>query len=135
VEHFVSRFAGELGREGLEVDPSAVEVLCGYGWPGNVRELQNVLKRAIVMSRSGRLTADDLPECVVTSAAAPREGADPGFFELREDRVTAFERDYLQRVLTSCHGNISQAATIARLPRGTLYRMLSRHGIDPAQFR
>ncbi|HEY0997429.1 MAG TPA: sigma-54 dependent transcriptional regulator [Gemmatimonadaceae bacterium] len=135
VEHCIARCAGELRREGLGVHPAAIEVLCGYSWPGNVRELQNVLKRALVMSRSGELTVDDLPEHVVAAAATPREGPDPGFFELRDERIASFERDYAQRVLTACHGNISQAATAARLPRGTFYRMLSRHGIDPAQFR
>jgi transcriptional regulator of acetoin/glycerol metabolism len=40
-----------------------------------------------------------------------------------------FERDYLQRLLHECHGNISQAAAEARLPRGTFYRLLNRHAL------
>jgi two-component system, NtrC family, response regulator GlrR len=102
---------------------------------GQRRELQNVLKRSIAMSRSPTITAEDLPEALVAAAVVPHAGPAPGFFELREQHVAAFEKDYLQRLLHTCHGNISQAAAEARLPRGTFYRLLNRHAIDLTQFR
>jgi two-component system, NtrC family, response regulator PilR len=135
VDHFTARYAREMGRDGAELDATAMETLYGYLWPGNVRELQNVLKRAIAMSRSDTITTDDLPESIVSSAVARPDGQAVGYFDIREQYVAAFERDYLQRLLQSCHGNISQAATEARLPRGTFYRLLNRHSLDPALFR
>jgi DNA-binding NtrC family response regulator len=133
-KHFTERYAREMGRE-VELDTGALEVLCGYQWPGNVRELQNVLKRTIAMSRSAVITADDLPEALVAAAVIRQTGSAPGYFELREQHVAAFEKEYLQRMLHACHGNISQAAAEARLPRGTFYRLLNRHGIEPTQYR
>jgi DNA-binding NtrC family response regulator len=135
ISHFGARYAREMEREGIELDTSALEVLCGYAWPGNVRELQNVLKRTIAMSRRDTITSDDLPEALVASAATPPSGCLPGFFKLRDQYVSAFEKDYLGRLLLTCRGNISQAALEARLPRGTFYRLLNRHGLDPAEFR
>jgi DNA-binding NtrC family response regulator len=135
ISHFLGRYAGEMGRAGLDIDAGAMEVLCGYGWPGNVRELQNVLKRTIAMARRSSISAEDLPEPVLSAAAVPGNGPHPGFFDLREQHVASFERDYLQRLLLGCRGNISQAATEARLPRGTFYRLLSRHGLDPGEYR
>ncbi|HSJ10103.1 MAG TPA: sigma-54 dependent transcriptional regulator [Longimicrobiales bacterium] len=135
VEHFTQRYAREMGREGATLDAGAVEIMCGYRWPGNVRELQNVLKRAIAMTRADTITADDLPDNLVTSAVSHRGGAAPGFFDMREQHVAAFEREYIDRLLHACHGNISQAATEARLPRGTFYRLLNRHGFDPTRYR
>jgi two-component system, NtrC family, response regulator PilR len=138
VDHFATRYAREMGRDEVAFDASALEVLCGYQWPGNIRELQNVLKRAIAMGRRpGTLSADDLPETLVTAAvAAPRGTATtPSFFDLRAQHIDAFEKDYFRRLLHGCRGNISQAAAQSRLPRGTLYRILARHGLDPAQFR
>jgi DNA-binding NtrC family response regulator len=135
VEHFTARYAREMGRDGIELDPSALEVLCGYSWPGNVRELQNVLKRSIAMSRRDIISADSLPDTVVAAAVTQSPGAQPGFFDLREHYIAAFEKDYLQRLLLTCRGNISQAATEARLPRGTFYRLLNRHQLEPADFR
>jgi DNA-binding NtrC family response regulator len=135
VAHFTARYAREMGREGIDLDSSALEVLCGYSWPGNVRELQNVLKRAIAMSPRETISADALPESVVAAAVPAPSGSLPGFFDLREHYVAAFEKDYLQRLLLSCRGNISQAAVAARLPRGTFYRLLNRHALEPAEFR
>jgi DNA-binding NtrC family response regulator len=133
--HFASRYAREMGRDGVDLDTSAIEVLCGYRWPGNVRELQNVIKRALAMSRSGTISVEDLPETVVTNAVTHTRSASPGFFDLRDQHLAVFERDYLERLLTRCHGNISQAAAEAHLPRGTFYRLLNRHALDPAGFR
>jgi DNA-binding NtrC family response regulator len=135
VSHFAARYAREMGRENSEVDSAALEVLCGYQWPGNVRELQNVIKRALAMSRSDVISVEDLPETVVANAVAHAGGAAPGYFEMRDQHLATFEREYLQRLLIRCSGNISQAATEARLPRGTFYRLLNRHALDPADFR
>ncbi|HSK19485.1 MAG TPA: sigma-54 dependent transcriptional regulator [Longimicrobiales bacterium] len=133
--HFAERYASEMGREGVELDTAAIEVLCGYRWPGNVRELQNVIKRALAMSRSDTISVDDLPESVVANAVNHTGSEKPGFFDMRDQHIAIFEREYLQRLLTSSHGNISHAATEARLPRGTFYRLLNRHGLDPAAYR
>lgn len=133
--HFAERYGREMGHEDAALDAGALEVLCGYRWPGNVRELQNVVKRSIAMSRSDVISADDLPEDVVASAVHPHGSPAPGFFDLREQRMAAFEREYLDRLLVSCHGNISQAATEAHLPRGTFYRLLNRHHLDPSVYR
>jgi DNA-binding NtrC family response regulator len=135
IAHFTARYAREMGREGIELDSSALQVLCGYHWPGNVRELQNVLKRAIAMSRHDTITPGDLPEALLATTVIPSTGSLPGFFELREHYLAAFEKDYFQRMLLNCRGNISQAAVEAHLPRGTFYRLLNRHGLDPAEFR
>jgi two-component system, NtrC family, response regulator PilR len=135
VAHFAGRYALEMGREGVEIDPSAVEVLCGYRWPGNVRELQNVLKRSLAMCRGDRILPDDLPEALVSAAVIPSGGSHPGYFDLRDQHLAAFEKDYLQRLLISCRGNVSLAAEEARLPRGTFYRLANRHRLDPADFR
>jgi two-component system, NtrC family, response regulator PilR len=135
VAHFTARYAREMERVGVELDSSALEVLCGYAWPGNVRELQNVLKRAIALSRSANITPDDLPEALVAAAVAQPAGPSPGFFDLKEQHVASFEKEFLQRVLHACRGNISQAAAAARLPRGTFYRLLNRHGLEPGEYR
>jgi PAS domain S-box-containing protein len=60
---FAKKFAQRMGRE---VEPPSQEIvlrLQAYDWPGNVRELENVIERAVITSRSGRLNVDRaLPE-------------------------------------------------------------------------
>jgi DNA-binding NtrC family response regulator len=135
VEHFAARYAAEMGRDGIRIENDALDALCAYHWPGNVRELQNVLKRSLTLSTTDTIRAQDLPDAMRPAILphAAQEGA--SFFELRDQHTAAFERQYLLRLLHECRGNISQAATEARLPRGTFYRLLHRHGLDPAAFR
>jgi DNA-binding NtrC family response regulator len=135
VEHFAARYAAEMGRDGIRIDSGALDALCSYHWPGNIRELQNVLKRSIALSTTDTIRAADLPGAV-RPAILPEAGRDEvSFFELRDQHTAAFERQFLLRLLHECRGNISQAAAEARLPRGTFYRLLHRHGLDPASFR
>ena len=68
---FAQKYAQRMGRvlEPLSID--CVKRLESYGWPGNVRELQNIIERAVITSRDGRLNLDRaLPESVNTIAAA-----------------------------------------------------------------
>jgi DNA-binding NtrC family response regulator len=135
VEHFTERYAREMDREPMAIDPAVLEILRCYPWPGNVRELQNVVKRAIAMSRSNGFSVSSLPENIVTAAVGEHDGGSPGYFQIRDQHLAAFEKAYLERVLRANLGNISQAAENARLPRGTFYRLLNRHSLNPAEFR
>jgi DNA-binding NtrC family response regulator len=136
-EHFANRAAQEMGRPigGLSTD--VYQVLKSYHWPGNVRELQNVVRRAIALTRSPNAGIDDLPDEVVAAAgrSTGAESGAVGFFARRAEHVARFEREFLTDLLTRHLGDVSAAAREARLPRGTLYRLLKGHAIDAAAFR
>ena len=136
-EHFANKAAHEMGRSlgGLSTD--VYQVLRGYHWPGNVRELQNVVRRAIAMTRSPMAGIDDLPDDVVAAAGrtAGAEAGAIGFFAQRAEHVARFEKQFLADLLARHLGDVSAAAREARLPRGTLYRLMKGHGLDGAQFR
>ncbi len=135
VEHFVQRFGRELGREVTGVDGEAMEVLARYPWPGNIREVQNVVKRAITMGRFSLLSVEDLPDEVVMAAGERPASGQGGFFDARAQRMAAFEREYLTNLVRTCQGDVSRAARDARIPRGTLYRLMKKHDINPEAFR
>jgi DNA-binding NtrC family response regulator len=136
-EHFANKAAQEMGRPigGLSTD--VYQVLKNYDWPGNVRELQNVVRRAVAMTRSTTAGIDDLPDEVVTAAGrtAGPEAEAVGFFAKRAEHVARFEREFLTDLLTRHLGDVSAAAREAQLPRGTLYRLLKNHALDAAGFR
>src|SRR4029077_13728173 len=51
VQHFLEKYGEESRKSGLILTPEAMDRLASYEWPGNVRELENVIERAVVLSR------------------------------------------------------------------------------------
>ncbi|MBD3647304.1 MAG: sigma-54-dependent Fis family transcriptional regulator, partial [Pseudomonadales bacterium] len=132
--HFVGLYGSELGREQVEISPEAMEILSWHAWPGNVRELQNVIRRALTMMSGELINESDLPDEIVTAAGLTIEG-NHGFFDRREERVNAFEKEYLGELLERYQGDVAGAAEEAQIPRGTLYRLLKKHDLNPADYR
>ena len=61
--NFARKFAQRMGRSIESLSEDCIRRLKAYSWPGNVRELQNVIERAVITSRDGRLNLDRaLPE-------------------------------------------------------------------------
>jgi DNA-binding NtrC family response regulator len=143
VEHFIARTARELGKDPLPVEPDALDMLVQHDWRGNVRELANMVRSMLALADGRLLTVDDLPESVMRpsalrAAGRPASGAAcaaGGFFAQRAAQVEAFEREFLTALLGDHGGDVIAAARTARLPRGTLYRLLGKHEIAPDRFR
>jgi len=139
-EFFANRHSREIGRAISGITPESYQVLRQYAWPGNVRELQNVIRRGIALSKGALIGLDDLPDEVVAAAGQrggqEREsGGGSGYFQLRDEHVARFERQYLTDLLTRHRGDVQAAAREAKLPRGTLYRLMKNHALDSAEFR
>lgn len=135
IRHFVHQYAAEMNRETVDIHPEVIEIMTGYKWPGNVRELQNIVKRFLAISRTNEIRSEDLPDEIVANAIHRSDESEPGFFELREEQITTFEREYLNDLLQKHGGDITMASKDAHLPRGTLYRLLNKHDLTPADFR
>ena len=135
VAHFVERYAKEMGHHAVTIDPEVFEVLQAYPWPGNIRQLQNIVRRTLAMVRHGTITVDDLPD-EITVGGETRVAADAtGYFAARAKKMLAFEKNYLTQLLELHKGDVTLAAQDAKLPRGTLYRLLKKHGLESANFR
>ena len=135
IHHFVSQYAAEMNRETININPEAIDIMTGYRWPGNIRELQNIVKRLLASSQMDEIRTEDLPDEIVANAIQRSDQSEPGFFDLREQQVMIFEREYLKDLLVKHGGDISAASKDAHLPRGTLYRLLNKHDLTPAEFR
>ncbi|HEX9784256.1 MAG TPA: sigma 54-interacting transcriptional regulator [Opitutaceae bacterium] len=78
VTFFLQKFAKQLGKPVKQVSEETMRRLTSYAWPGNIRELQNVIERAVILSRGHALTlAPDFgPAHMPAPVAAPVESAD-----------------------------------------------------------
>ena len=131
VEHLLER----LGGGARSIAAPALAKLEAHDWPGNVRELANVLESAAVLAPGSRVTVDDLPPRL-GRAASPKLDLDEvseglSFKDAKDRMVDEFERRYLENLLRSCHGNISEAARRCGMHRKSIERLLKKHGIRP----
>jgi len=125
-EHFLQRSAQTQGQPTKRLSPEALAVLQEYQWPGNVRELENALERAVILTSGDRIGVDVLPERVTERKSEPlitaRQPTNP--------TLEAVERAYITWVLQSVGGNKSRAAEMLGIDPSTLYRKLSRYGVE-----
>ncbi|HEX2780688.1 MAG TPA: sigma-54 dependent transcriptional regulator, partial [Gemmatimonadaceae bacterium] len=125
-EHFLHRSAAQTKEEPKRLGPAALEALQSYDWPGNVRELENALERAVILTRGSVIDVGALPARVVERKARPLVSeATPA-----NPTLDAVERAYIMWVLQSEGGNKSRAADVLGIDPSTLYRKLSRYGVE-----
>lgn len=120
IQSFISRFNQELKKNVTGVSEEALKLLLNYSWPGNVRELENVIQRAITLSRQEIILAEDLPPSFL------QKSEEKLFEKAIQEKFTLnqLEREYIKRVLLETGGNKTKAAEILGLDRKTLYRKL-----------
>jgi transcriptional regulator with GAF, ATPase, and Fis domain len=68
VQNFIERYAAKIGRPARRVSEETLARLCAYSWPSNVRELENVIERALILSRGEVLEV--APALLPTHAAS-----------------------------------------------------------------
>ena len=119
VQHFLEKYSHETTKRVDSVTEDAMDLLKGYDWPGNVRELENVIERAVVLSKSRTLNRE--------AFAFVRSSLPDAVSEPRSLR--AMEKDYIQQVLEGCDWNVTGASKILGVNRVTLHKMIKRHGL------
>lgn len=134
-QHFVEQFAGEFKRPVKALSDAARRRILGYSWPGNIRELQHAIQRGVLLAPGHEVLGDDLG---IGARDIPRDSAqaDGDSFQAAKARaVELFERDYIERLLERCGGNITHAARAAGKNRRAFFELLRRYAIDAEHFR
>ncbi len=123
INHFLTRFAPRMNKEITRVNRRTMELLMNYDWPGNVRELENLIERAVIVSRGDTLEIDAQWLSGNGGAATAARAALP-FAEV--------ERQAILDALRQCGGKIygpGGAAAMLKLKPTTLYGKMRKHRI------
>ena len=121
------------GRARADLSGAAFEALGRHAFPGNVRELENMIERAVILSRGGPIGLDHFPGI---APAPARVGGATGF-ALPEEGVDLelIEADFIRQSLERTGGNKTRAARLLGMTRRTLYSRMERHGIPLDEVR
>ena len=117
VESFINKFAIQNSSNVQGVSPEAMAVLMSLPWPGNVRELENVIERAMVLTRG-----EFIEKSMILGSAL--DEAKHNVEELYSDRPTleVLEERYIKLILIEAQGAKDEAAKTLGISRRTLYR-------------
>ena len=121
---FLQKFAAEMGRATDGFQAPAERAIMAYAWPGNVRELIACVRRAVVISDGGLITAEDLG---LNPPSPPASQANPG--SLGEVRAKT-EGQLIRETLKAKGYNVTRAASALGISRVTLYRLLEKYDIQ-----
>jgi two-component system response regulator HydG len=126
-QHFIRRFAAKNAKPITGLTEEALDILQTHSWPGNVRELENVIERAVVLTRASMISPADLPEALVGSDQAARHlvisiGTP---LEEVEDRL-------IEETLRYTKGDKTLAAKLLGIATRTIYRRVKGEAEPPS---
>lgn len=116
---FIRHANEELNRTVEGFDSDAAELLASHSWPGNLRELNNVVKRAVLLTRGNKITTAELTQAMG---------------QIRTDNVLQLhdedtERQRIITALQQTNGNKAKAARLLGVDRKTIYNKIEKLGI------
>lgn len=127
-QSFLQMVCRDAGKPLMAFTDEALAALQRYRWPGNVRELQNVVERAVLLSKGTRLGLEDLPRSL--SAGAPLPSAEPLGQQTLKQALEAPERQIILDVLEANGWNRQLTAQQLGINRTTLYKKMKRLGLE-----
>ena len=122
-DHFTTVYCQRNKRPTMSLDQAALDKLTAYDWPGNVRELENVIERAVVLSRGEVIGLADLPDSV---AKAERRSETMRF--AIGTPLAEIERHVIHHTLEHTSGDKQLAAQLLGISARTIYRKLAPSG-------
>ena len=119
--HFLKKYSVKIGKKITQIDDSMLERLKAYSWPGNVRELENVVERAIILSKGDSLQLDEFFDAGNNSKKIRSHGS-----------LKQMEMEMIRSALQDCSWRIEGkkgAASKLGMAPSTLRDRIKKYGI------
>jgi DNA-binding NtrC family response regulator len=127
-QHFLEEAGRRLKRAVRGIVPDSLQALVRYPWPGNVRELENVIERAVIVSREDVLTGLERFLGGPAGTHAPVDLSLP-FRDAKARVVEEFERAYVAGLLEANGGKLTAAAKHADMDPKNFSDKMARYGL------
>jgi two-component system response regulator PilR (NtrC family) len=136
VQHFLEKYAREMGKEVTKISSYAIDLLQRYDFPGNIRELENLIERSVALTSTNII----LPDSLALSVQKRRwiEGVEGKRFDIDDvaqgvslDTILEdIERAYINKALTCAGSRKKQAAGLLGMSFRSFRYRLEKLGIE-----
>ena len=126
--HFLKELSEKNSKPIDSITPETINILSSYSWPGNVRELRNTIEKMVVLARSNKLTARDIPQNIRAETPTTRaslQGTQAP--SLDASSIADAERQMIENALLKSGNNRTKAAQELGISRRTLHRKLNKY--------
>ena len=133
INEFIHRANRLFDKNVTAMEEEAEQLLLAYSWHGNIRELQNVINRAVLLSDSELIRAQNLPDEIRFNKAGNHFRNEPEFHNKASNLKEATEiteKDLIISSLIKCNWNKSKAAKLLNIDRKTLYNKIKHYDIE-----
>jgi len=127
IEDFVKKHSKHTSKKIEGLSSEALSMLMDYNWPGNIRELENVIERAIILTKGPMITPADFPEFL--NNLKPQEECLGNNGLKLKDALRSPEKDLILKALESVSWNRNEAARALGINRTTLYKKMNLFGL------
>ncbi len=131
VKHFLDIYGQENKKEILGLSEDVLEIFEDYDWPGNIRELENLIERAVVLTKSKIITRNTLPPFLLTTTKKEQQPvlALDNQLNLKE-QIQSYQKTAILEALKKTKGVQKKAANLLGIKPTTLNEMIKRLKIN-----
>ena len=134
-EVFLKKFSKKMHKDITGFTADVLNYFENYKWQGNIRELENVVERAVTLSKGKKITIAELPSYLFPDKAEAILFDQLKFTEAKQIVIEDVEKKYLLHLLHKHNGNITKMAEDAGMTRRNIHRMLNNHNIKTNDWR
>ncbi len=130
VKHFLAKYGKENHKDIQEISEDVMDILEVYEWPGNIRELENLIERAVVLSKTKVITRSSLPPFLLNNPDEDSSASDISSSTNLKDQLNSFQTKAIKDALKRTKGIHKKAAARLGVRATTLNEMIKRLEID-----
>ena len=125
-KHFLRMYCAQHNKQRLGITDEMLEYLERYSWPGNIRELENVIERAVLLSKDKFIGPDDLPNAIKQEQGRQKKTYQP---KSLKEALAGPEKELIRQALEANHWNRQETAKALQINRTTLFKKMKHYDL------